>query len=140
MRVKDLDGSRWTGTNKLWMEPTEPALDSPATLAFAGDTLRYTWDFKGKAHQGALQGLATGVRWSDSWHQSGGVDCLPFPSLGAPLLSVGYRYPAPPGPDWGWRIVLAQRPDDTMVLQMLNVTPWGEEALAVHIEATRQGD
>lgn len=98
--MKDLDGSQWAGTNKLWMEPTEPALESPGTLSFAGDTLQYTWSFKGKAQRGAIQVLATGVRWSDTWRQSGGVDCLPIPSIGAPLLSVGAS--AEPRPGLGW--------------------------------------
>jgi hypothetical protein len=49
-------------------------------------------------------------------------------------ISVQGSYPAPPGPDWGWRIVVEPREGAGFRLEMRNVTPEGEEAIAVEAE------
>ena len=43
-------------------------------------------------------------------------------------------YAAPPGPDWGWRIAIRPGDGSALAIVMHNVTPGGEEAVAV--EAT----
>ena len=46
-------------------------------------------------------------------------------------VDVSGSYAAPPGPDWGWRTTLGPGPDETLRMVMYNVTPDGEEYLAV---------
>ena len=49
-------------------------------------------------------------------------------------IAVRGSYAAPPGPDWGWRIVIRPAGKPALHIVMYNVTPGGQEALAV--EAT----
>ena len=53
-------------------------------------------------------------------------------------ISVRGTYAAPPGPDWGWRIVLGPHDGAALHLQMYNISPDGTEEVAVHAEYTRQ--
>ena len=52
---------------------------------------------------------------------------------GKNALSLLGSYAAPPGPDWGWRIVLEPL-SETLQIRMDNITPDGEDLPAV--EAT----
>ena len=57
-----------------------------------------------------------------------------------PLARVNVMsYPAGEGPDWGWRLRVCLRTmgPERLVLQMTNVTPWGEEARAVRMTCER---
>ncbi len=52
-------------------------------------------------------------------------------------------YAAPPGPDWGWRITIkppinAPGSGESFRMTMHNITPDGEEMLAVEAAYTRQ--
>lgn len=38
---------------------------------------------------------------------------------------------------WGWQSKLSERPDGTLVLQMTNFAPWGEEGRAARMVFTR---
>jgi hypothetical protein len=58
----------------------------------------------------------------------------------ANFLAATGRYAAPPGPDWGWRIELVGEGPDVLVLRMLNITPDGEEALAVEARLTPRSE
>jgi hypothetical protein len=40
-------------------------------------------------------------------------------------------YAAAPGPDWGWRTVIETAEDDSLRMVMYNLTPDGQEYLAV---------
>jgi hypothetical protein len=40
-------------------------------------------------------------------------------------------YPAPEGPDWGWRIEIEPKAPDAFELCLFNIAPDGQEALAV---------
>ena len=137
MAINDLEGQQWRGQSKLWLEPGAPVRESEATAHVKGGTLYYTWSFEGKAQQGVLKPDEEGsARWRDTWHQPADTECTALPAFGARLCAV-CSYPAPPGPDWHWRIGLAERPDGALVLQMTNITCWGEEAPAVLMTFTR---
>jgi hypothetical protein len=45
-------------------------------------------------------------------------------------ISVSGTYPAPPGPDWGWRVAVRLEPAG-LVLRMFNIPPGDAEQLAV---------
>lgn len=47
------------------------------------------------------------------------------------VVSLRGSYPAPPGPDWGWRIELENHERASLVMRMINISPEGQEALAV---------
>ena len=126
-------GSEWAGSSELWVDPSgNDGETSDATLQVGNERITYTWAYKGTPHSGELTWADDGLRWRDSWHQPEGVALTPVAGHGA-LLAGEYSYPAGSGPDWHWRIKLAQRPDDALVLQMTNIAPWGEEARAVRM-------
>ena len=136
----------WSGTfsstNRLWFTPDSPAFESPITMAIApvvGDAiteLRYQWSHDGREHDGVLlvrdlAADAPSMMWVDSFHT--GVDFMLFKdgTRTDRSLAASGHYPAPPGPDWGWRIELHVEDDGPLLLRMYNITPEGEEALAV---------
>jgi hypothetical protein len=129
-----LQGS-WTGKNLLWDRPGQPPRESEGAMTVTEDEVRYTWSFEGKAHEGVVSVGPDGAVWSDSWHQAKKTALRSIEGHPAPV-ALTYGYSAPPGPDWHWRILLAQRPDGSVVLQMVNITCWGEEAEAVRLVGT----
>lgn len=140
MQLKALSGSHWTGEAELWRDPMGDVVDrSPCTITI-GDAItaehgviHYTWSLEGTAHQGQLEIQPGGARFTDSWHQKDGADCADVPAWGA-MVSVRCAY----AETWGWRITLCFRePTGQLVLQMTNVTPWGEEARAVRMACKR---
>ena len=139
----------WSGQNQLWVYPGEPVRE-PATTAVirrrASDdalTIAYDWVEANETQNGVLTiPLGTSVRartveWVDTWH----TQDLPMRFRHDPqhegLVSVRGSYSAPPGPDWGWRIVLDRESADTFRIRMWNVTPEGVEALAVNANLSR---
>jgi hypothetical protein len=140
----------WQGNNQLWFYPGDEAHGSAATahvsLAAQGKflSMQYTWAHEGQPHEGLLLfGLEspTGqarAAWVDSFHM-GDVMMVLQGSVNTQgqvdLLGV---YAAPPDPDWGWRIVLEPTQTGSLRMLMYNITPAGEQALAVEMTLTRQ--
>ena len=136
---------RWRGSNRLHDPHTGKPEDSTSTAvltALLGGRfvrLDYGWSYRGAPQEGSLlighqagHGRAT-AHWIDSWHMSDVVMACEGAVEADGTVAVRGGYAAPPGPDWGWRIVV--RPaDPALHVVMRNVTPDGEEALAV--EAT----
>ena len=140
----------WIGTSKLWFEPGKLAEETPV-----GGLLRpvldgmfvvheYVGTVMNKPQQGlAIIGYSLGegtwmTAWIDSFHNgtrimhshgSAGADPKVPDMLG--------NYPAPPGPDWGWRTTLELKSDDHLVISMYNISPEGEEAKAVEFDYRR---
>ena len=129
--VSDHEDTTWSGESELWVDPTgNNAQVSDATLSVGDEEIAYTWVYKGDEQSGELRWSGESLQWKDSWHQPEGVDLAVVSGHGS-LIAAEYSYPAGTGPDWHWRIKLAVRPDGTLVLQMTNIAPWGEEARAV---------
>ena len=136
----------WAGTKKLWMMPGSPAEECESTASVALEacgqfaTVRYTWSGDGNAREGLfVMRLATtptkaNVVWTDSWHMKDEFMVCPAERDDDAIISVKGSYPAPPGPDWGWRMAIRSDAPDGFQLVMHNITPDGQEALAV--EAT----
>lgn len=125
--------TRWSGSSELWLDPTgDEAEHSEASLQVGSGGIDYTWSFRGKEQTGRIERDGQGLRWKDSWHQPGFVQLEAVREHGA-MMAGEYSYPAGEGPDWHWRIKLAERPDGTRVLQMTNIAPWGEETRAVRM-------
>lgn len=132
---------QWQGINRLWLDPNEPARESEAT-AFCQTVargkffqLRYIWAEDGQSQDGVLllgqsqQELS--AAWIDSWHmQDKMMQCAGTVQPDGTVSVIGH-YTAPPGPDWGWRITLQPDSNEQFRLIMHNITPDGEEMLAV---------
>lgn len=140
---------QWTGDNRLWFSPDDPAIESPttATVGFISRDqfleIRYSWRFEDQAQDGLLalrlgEGDApVDAFWLDSFHTGGGFMAFkraPDPSA---LVSVLGSYPAPEGPDWGWRIALHADGPDAWRLVMYNIMPGEPEMLAVEARYER---
>jgi hypothetical protein len=96
----------------------------------------YDWAYRGTPQQGSLligyeaDADAVTAHWVDTWHMGDKVMACRGSAEADGGLSVRGSYAAPPGPAWGWRIVLV--PDGQRLrLVMFNITPLDQEALAV---------
>ncbi|MEL6333157.1 MAG: hypothetical protein AAFU84_21245 [Cyanobacteria bacterium J06633_23] len=131
--IDELQRTKWQGKAELWLDPEGNDVDiSECTLTVESDVLSYTWIYKGETKTGSFTFVEAGATWTDTWHQPDPVHCK-YLSGAWGLFTIEYSYSAPPGPDWGWRSKLSQRPDGSLVLQMTNIAPWGEEGRAVRM-------
>ena len=138
----------WEGTKLLYFNPPpEPAISSASKLSVrpvaGGSFLQfdYDWTYEGEAQSGVLilgsdEENAATAAWVDSFHMSSKImHC----TGGATDRSVDLRgsYQAPPGPDWGWRIAIGSSSAAELRIVMHNISPEGQEDLAVQIDYTR---
>jgi hypothetical protein len=97
----------------------------------------YTWGERDNPLDGSIffgrdgeRGVVTAL-WVDSWHMSDKVMTCEGVATGGDSIDVRGTYPAPPGPDWGWRTVVKTAEEDLLRMVMCNVSPEGKEYLAV---------
>jgi len=101
----------------------------------------YGWAEGRVSHAGVLEFALdeAGVlrtHWRDSWH-TGEEGMMLEGSLGVDgAVDVLGHYPAPPGADWGWRITVGAE-GERMVVRMYNISPAGDEAMAVEAVCAR---
>jgi hypothetical protein len=133
----------WQGTNRLWLDPEEPARESESsaliTLAAQGQfaTIQYTWADGGRPQDGLIvlgretQGDLLKAAWIDSWHM--GDKLMVSEGLVEPDGSIWVMgtYAVPSEPDWGWRISIDSIAKDTFRMTMHNISPDGADMLAV---------
>lgn len=147
-RLSSLSGA-WKGTNRLyvpWLPEKLKESESKATVRSKMNgqflSFEYTWSYGNEVQEGMLimgcdpKSDAVQAVWTDSWHSkdilmlcNGSVD-----SEGR--VSVFGNYAVPDHPDWGWRIDIAPS-ENSFRYVMYNVSPEGEEELAVETEFTR---
>lgn len=143
MTLNDLAGSHWQGTGELWTDPLgNDVQTSRCSLHVEANTLRYTWQFDGQPQHGSIVLDAEGGVFTDSWHSPAPMRCAPAGQT-VGLVDLLGSYGAGDGPPWGWRLLLSLRPafegmPESLVLQMTNIAPWGEEARAVRMITQRQ--
>jgi len=139
----------WKATNRLWLSPDEPVRESKVTasvaLAAQGQfiTIAYTWAEDGPQDGllmigQAAQSNAVKAAWIDSWHNGDKLMLCEGSLSTEGAVSVKGSYPAPSGPDWGWRIVIEPQANDAWRMVMYNITSEGQEQLAVEASFTRQ--
>ena len=140
----------WSGTNRLHDPHSGAPEDSPSTMVLTPILknkflrLDYTWAYQGDPQEGSLWvggDPKTGeviAHWIDTWHMSDGVlVCRGGPAHEDGSISVRGSYAAPPGPDWGWRIDIQPGDGRTLRVVMFNITPEGQEDMAVEASYTR---
>ena len=139
----------WSGTNRLWLTPTDPARESKTsgTIALAAGTgfvtINYKWEYDGKPQDGLLivrnaaEPSPEDMSWIDSFHTGGKFMMFRGEEDREGRIAALTSYAAPPGPDWGWRIVVEAENADRVRIIMYNITPDGDEALAVEIDCSR---
>lgn len=136
----------WRGNNRLQDPHTNAPDDSPATatitpiLGSRFIRLDYTWAYQGSPQEGSLligyeaeAGVVT-AHWIDTWHMGDKVMACRGNASKSGEISVLGSYGAPPGPDWGWRIIIRPGEGRRLHVVMFNITPDGDEMLAVETE------
>ncbi len=144
----DLIG-KWTGTSQLYLEPPPAkSLASASRLSVTpvagGSFLQfdYDWTYEGETQTGVLllgadEDDAASAAWIDSFHMSSKImSCIGTATTSAAELRGTYA--APPGPDWGWGITIRSRSTGELQIVMHNISPEGQEDLAVQAEYQRQ--
>ena len=139
---------QWRGTYHLWETPGTDADRSPSSATVLpvvkGKFVRfdYTWVWEKEIQEGSLligyevqTGLVTAV-WADSWH-NGNKFMICHGEVRAEAIDMLGSYPAPSGPDWGWRTIIETEGSDSLHLRMYNIPPEGQEALAVDVRYMR---
>ena len=136
--LRELAGTTWSGRAELWVDPLGNEVDAcDCRIEVEADHLEYHWSYEGKPHVGRVVFRPGGADFTDSWHSESVMVCVTAPSPWA-MIDVLGTYDGGEGSEWGWRILLALRPSDELVLQMTNVTPWGEEGRAVRMICSRE--
>lgn len=139
----------WQGTKLLYFSPPPepPAATSPSKLSVTpiagGNFLQfnYDWTYEGDEQTGVLlfgcdEQNAASAAWVDSFHMSSKIMFSTGTAANGSVDMLG-AYAAPPGPDWGWRIAIRSVSKDELQIVMHNISPEGQEDLAVQIDYTR---
>ncbi len=139
-----LEGRELTGESRLhleWLPEDQRITSGKSTLRVSSEVneminlVRYDWDYQGELQHGIMLVVhnpktnAVRVSWTDTWHYTDGIlDCTgEVTSEG--VIRVSGHYPAPEGPDWGWRIELSTEAGG-LRFAMTNITPGGQESWA----------
>jgi hypothetical protein len=135
----------WIGSNKLWVPPDNQLFESQSIAEISSYiqaqfiALSYTWSIEDAPHEGLvifpanIDENASKSLWLDSWHMNNDIMTCKPKIIDKGILLVG-AYPAPPGPDWGWQIMIESEAMDLLRLRMINISPEGEKSLAVEAE------
>jgi hypothetical protein len=131
----------WKGSSVLYLPDVKPdscvsTINAVSVLGERFVRMDYTWQYQGTPQEGSLlvgcdkaQTKAV-ASWIDSWHMGRGILSLKGIIDSTGTIKVSGTWPAPPGPDWGWRIELTPT-EKSLHLVMYNIKPDGEEFLAV---------
>ncbi|QSI31787.1 DUF1579 domain-containing protein [Variovorax sp. RKNM96] len=140
---------QWEGRFRLWFEPGKPADESvqrgSIRMLLGGRVLLH--EYTGRCAGEPVEGVALIAyhlderRYESAWAESFGTGSSIMFSIGVsgdPRLSMlGSYSDGQGGSRWGWRTAIEQPDDDTLGLRMYNITPAGEEALAVEMNYRR---
>src|SRR5215203_6043925 len=143
---------KWCGVNRLhttWI-PENPARETSSIatveLTARGRFLKieYDWTFDEAVQEGLIligdEKDTDSIKafWIDSWHLSDKFLVSEGRRAKNGAISLKGFYAVPDHPEWGWRTVIEPERDEAFKIVMYNVSPEGEEALAVEMELKRQ--
>jgi len=136
----------WEGTNRVQVSTGEPMHESPSRIVVTPmlrDTfirLDQTWTWEGKEQVGAMlighnrKSEKASIHWIDTFHNGFKVMACAGNFNPQGTLIVHGNYPAPPGPDWGWRIEIPVVKEGRLKIDMFNIDPTGKEDGGVWVE------
>jgi len=142
----------WEGTNKLylnWLPQPEHLSDTRLEISPVVNAnflqFAYDWLHEDKAQKGVIlvgrelkEGRACAT-WTDTWHQSTEIMSCKGTIDATGAVDIRGSYSVENSPDWGWRIVLHLHAPDELEMTMYNVSPDGDEELAVQAQYRRVG-
>ncbi len=136
--IDKLAGTTWSGKGELWIDPNgNDAILYDCKLNIEANAIFYSWIYENETRQGRFTFNDKGAVWVDSWHQPNSVQCVHANDSWS-IFNISNTYEVPNNPDWGWQSKLSERPDGSLVLQMTNIAPWGEDSRAVRMLFTRE--
>jgi len=95
------------------------------------------WSREGQGQEGSLlvgcdpKSATASAYWIDTFHTGRTAMSCAGSVRDDGVIDVRGAYAAPPGPDWGWRIVITPLPPGRLEVVMFNIDPAGQEYLAV---------
>jgi hypothetical protein len=140
----------WKGSNRLHLgdwHPVKPIHDSDGTASvrerIGGQFIEiaYTWEHESKPFEGVLilggdnKTDAVNAFWTDSWHMAHQVMMCEGSQVNG-NVSVTGSYKVDGHPDWSWRSEIVPGIDEFRY-NMYNVSPEGDEQIAVEMELKR---
>ena len=140
--IKESRGS-WVGTMTLrlawgpdqietFQSNSKLVIEIPEHDSFAN--LRYRWSHEQADRYGEMLICGPTVAWCDTFHQCASVMHLLGEGEG---FKVTGNYTWEGSPPWGWRIEITNPTPDSLLLEMTNISPEGEEELAVRAQYRR---
>lgn len=142
----------WEGINRLhlpWVKenPLQES-KSNALVAFSAQgkflKIEYTWAYENKEQDGMIllgkEKNADSIKafWVDSWHMGDKLMISQGEEKNNGEVSVNGFYTVPDHPDWGWRTLIETENKDSFKITMFNISPEGEETLAVEANFQRK--
>lgn len=123
----------WQGTARTWFEPGKLASEAPIKgsmrVVLGGRFVVH--EYEGGMEGADMRGISlhgynlAAKRWEtaaiDSAHH--GTSVMLQIGADTPQPSALGHYPAPPGPDWGWRTTLELKSDTELVITHYNIAP-----------------
>lgn len=141
---------KWEGTSRLFHEGDIYDSLSTAEIRTVGQEqfvlITYAWEIEGEVQEGQITFVSkikeqpTKATWLDSWHIRNSIMICEATENQEGTILLNGSYPAPPGPDWGWRIEVGSDRGDLLLMRMFNISPAGQEELAVQAEYRKTGN
>jgi hypothetical protein len=146
--LKSLVGS-WEGTCRTWLEPGKLADESSIKGKFRaildGPFVRHEYEatLQGRPRHGeetiAFNSITQRfqISWIDDFHMNYAIMFSEGGSSGRGFVVSGKYDVDPKLPPWGWKTVFEMIDDDHLKITAFNVTPDGQEAMAVETKYRR---
>jgi len=140
----------WKGSNRLHLGdwgPT-PLYESVGTATVQERSrgqfleIAYTWEYDGKPQEGVIilggdnKTDSVNAFWTDSWHMAHQTMLCNGLERGDGSVSIKGTYKVEGHPEWGWRSEIIPT-DSGFEYKMFNVSPEGEETIAVEMDMKR---
>ena len=132
----------WIPENPLRESVSTAVVDLTARGRFL--KIEYDWTFEDAAQEGLIlvgdekDSELIKAFWIDSWHLSDKFMVSEGGRNTDTAISLKGFYTVPDHPDWGWRTDIENLDENSFKITMYNVTPEGEESLAVEMKFERQ--